>query len=73
MDNSAAVTGKGPQDQSVVDTATDSVPAVQSPAIEITKLTMDGATLGDGINILVGETIGWSFVVTNKGNVTLPM
>ena len=49
MDNSAAVTGKGPQDQSVVDTATDLVPAVQSPAIEITKLTMDGATLVDGI------------------------
>ena len=32
-------------------------------------MTVDGATSGDGLNILTGESIGWTYVVTNTGNV----
>src|SRR6185295_13716917 len=41
------------------------------PQIAINKVTVDGATSGDGLNILTGESIGWRYTVTNVGNVAL--
>ena len=41
------------------------------PQIAIAKVTVDGTTSGDGLNILTGETIKWKYTVTNVGNVAL--
>jgi hypothetical protein len=54
------------------DTATDGSSYFGAdPQIAISKITVDGATSGDGLNILTGETIGWKYTVTNVGNVAL--
>ena len=50
------------------DTASASVPAVQSPALTIDKKTND---LDQAGSILVGNAITWTFEVKNTGNVTL--
>ncbi len=34
-------------------------------------MTFDGATSGDGLTILTGESIGWRYTLTNAGNVAL--
>ena len=39
--------------------------------IAVVKLTVDGSTSGDGLNILTGESINWRYTVTNLGNVPL--
>src|SRR5205814_716714 len=39
--------------------------------INIDKVTVDGATSGDGLTILAGEPISWKYTVTNAGNVAL--
>lgn len=41
------------------------------PKISINKVTVDGSTSGDALNILVGESIKWRYTVKNEGNVTL--
>ena len=41
------------------------------PLIDIDKVTVDGATSGDGLNILTGEPIEWRYTVTNPGSVPL--
>ena len=48
-----------------------SEPLPQNPSITIDKVTADGTTEDDGLNILVGEAIQWIYTVTNDGNVTL--
>src|SRR5262249_11364994 len=42
-----------------------------NPQIAINKVTVDGSTSGDGLNILSGESIKWRYTVTNTGNVAL--
>ena len=41
------------------------------PQIAISKVTVDGATSGDGITVLTGESIKWRYTITNVGNVAL--
>jgi hypothetical protein len=41
------------------------------PQIAISKVTVDGSTSGDGLNILTSESIKWRYTVTNVGNVPL--
>jgi uncharacterized repeat protein (TIGR01451 family) len=54
------------------DTATDGSSYFGAdPQIAIDKVTVYGATSGDGLSILTGEAIGWRYTVTNTGNVTL--
>jgi uncharacterized repeat protein (TIGR01451 family) len=54
------------------DTATDASSYFGAdPQIAITKVTVDGSTSGDGLNILTGETISWKYTVSNVGNVAL--
>src|SRR5260221_2856571 len=42
-----------------------------NPQIAINKVTVDGATSGDGLTILTGEPISWKYTVTDPGNVPL--
>jgi uncharacterized repeat protein (TIGR01451 family) len=64
-DNTATVTGKDPQNQTISDTASASVPAMQNPLMSLTK-----AATESNFNA-VGDVIHYTLVATNTGNVTL--
>ncbi len=50
----------------------ETVPLVLNPDINIDKVTVYGATSGDGLTgITAGDPIGWFYTVTNTGNVAL--
>ena len=63
--NTATVSGKGPQDQPVSATASASVPAVQNPALSLIK------SAGPATYDHTGQTISYTYVLKNTGNVTL--
>ena len=65
VDNTATVTGTDPNDTEVEATDTDSVSITAAPAITLDKRA--GAPSGSS----VGDTIRYTFLVTNTGNVTL--
>ena len=65
VDNSATATGNPPTGEPVVSAPSAvNITATQSPAITIVKSS-------DKTQLVLGETITYSFVVTNAGNVTL--
>ena len=65
VDNSATATGNPPTGEPVVsEPSAVNITATQSPAITIVKSS-------DKTQLVLGETITYSFVVTNAGNVTL--
>ena len=65
VDNTATVTGTDPDGGDVTDTDSTSSPITQTPAVQLDKQA--GAPSGSA----AGDTIGYSFLVTNTGNVTL--
>ncbi|PSS43233.1 hypothetical protein C6401_13550 [Arthrobacter woluwensis] len=65
VDNTATATGQPPTGDPVTsDPSKVSVPAQQKPAISLTKTA-------DKTELVAGQTITYSFVVKNTGNVTL--
>ncbi len=65
VDNTATVTGTDPNGTDVDATDTASVPITAAPAVTLDKQA--GTPSGNS----AGDTIDYSFVVTNTGNVTL--
>ena len=70
VDNLAMVTGTDPNGDPVTDTDPDTVTLPGSPLIVLVKSGTFQDENGDGFAD-VGETISYSFTVTNTGNVTL--
>ena len=70
VDNLAMVTGTDPGGDPVTDTDPDTVTLPGSPLIVLVKSGTFQDENGDGFAD-VGETISYSFTVTNTGNVTL--
>ena len=65
INNTAAVTGRGPNNQTVTDTGPATVTATQTPVIGLTK-TATPATA-----TRAGDATAYRFVISNPGNVTL--
>ncbi|QWF22006.1 DUF11 domain-containing protein [Nocardioides sp. LMS-CY] len=70
VDNTATATGTPPSGPSVTDTDSTTTPVTGTPAITLDKIA--GAIVdGDGNGPDRGDTIDYTFVVTNTGTVTL--
>ncbi|MFV0525216.1 MAG: beta strand repeat-containing protein [Acidimicrobiales bacterium] len=71
VDNTATVSGLGPNNESVGDTSSTSSPIPTHPVLTLDKTA--GTPFDSNADGLVdaGDTIGYSFVVANAGNVTV--
>lgn len=69
--NTAAASGKGPDNTVVNDSDTSSYTGLDAE-ISIDKKTRGfNGTFGDGVNVIVGQTVLWKYTVTNPGNTPL--
>ncbi len=64
VDNTATATGTDPNGTDVTDTDSTSTPIASAPGIDLVKS-------GTANGVSAGDTIDYTFVVTNTGNVTL--
>ena len=70
--NTAYATGTGPGGNPVASApVTISVPAIQTPAIQIVKVMASYGDLDASNSITLGDALWYRFTVTNAGNVTL--
>ncbi|MDO5712941.1 MAG: S-layer homology domain-containing protein [Tissierellia bacterium] len=67
IENTATATAKSPSGKTIENDATDMVPASRKPDFTITKT----ADMADTPSLKVGNTITYTFTLTNTGNVTL--
>lgn len=68
VDNTAVAIGTPPSGEDPVeDEDTETVPLHSSPALELSKT----GALSEDANVIPGDTVSYSFEVTNTGNVTL--
>ena len=70
IDNTATVTGTPPTGPDVTDTDPATVPIPRNPGIGVVK-TPDIGDLGQPLSKAVGETVVFTYVVTNTGDVTV--
>ncbi|MCH8614486.1 DUF11 domain-containing protein, partial [Arsenicicoccus dermatophilus] len=71
VDNTATVAGLDPKKTTVTGQDTDQVLLTQTPTLALDKQSSAVADNGDGVTPNAGDTITYTFLVTNTGNVTL--
>ncbi|MCO6458737.1 MAG: DUF11 domain-containing protein, partial [Pirellulaceae bacterium] len=69
--NTALVTANDPNDNRVPDEDTNEEPIPRLPAIDLDKALSSNADEDGSGTVTVGDTLTYSFLVTNTGNVTL--
>ncbi|NBH06482.1 WD40 repeat domain-containing protein [Amycolatopsis sp. SID8362] len=71
VDNTATATGKAPSGDPVTDDDTATLPITSGPSISLTKAVSGIADVNGNRVVDAGDTVAYTFTVTNTGNVTL--